>query len=313
MKIRRGLLISGGASWGAFGGGTLAALNKKYDLIVASSTGGLLAPLIGLNEWELLKTKHIHLTVRDFFDCSWFSPKPISKNGKINKISIVLSLILGNKGVCTSNVLQNTINDFVSEKIFMDLRERGIEILIKTKNYSQIPSKIHYFSSLNEDYEEFKEWVWCGNNSPLFTKLIKKSWKDEVGNFHVGHWGDDGLSDLINMNQLKNKGLKEIDIVLHMPRTTEKFESYFTNNLIDNIVINANTIRHDTEAECFYNKIHELNRHGIKVTIYWLPRNLSRSPFIFNKKEMNGWWEEGFNTAFDEERTDIFEPIKRLT
>lgn len=312
IKMKRGLLISGGGSWNAFGAGTLAALNKKYELIVGSSTGVLLTPLIGLAEWEILRNECVYLNVDDFFDCNWYMPKPILKNGKISKISLVLSLVLGKNAICSTNVLKKTIGRFVSEKYFEDLRKEGIELFVKTRNYSQIPSKIHYFSSLNEEYDEFKEWMWCACNSPLFTKLVKKSWKDETGNFHVGYWGDGGLSDLINLNQLKGRKLNEVDIVLHKPRINERFETYLNNNLIDNIVMNVDTIRHDVETECFYSKIYALNRQGIKVTIYWLPRILECGSFVFDKNIMNMWWEEGFNTAFDENRIDVFEPPKKI-
>ena len=30
----------------------------------------------------------------------------------------------------------------------------------------------------------------------------------------------------------------------------------------------------------------------------------------YNPNEMIKWWEEGYNTAFDKERLEVFEPIK---
>jgi hypothetical protein len=32
---------------------------------------------------------------------------------------------------------------------------------------------------------------------------------------------------------------------------------------------------------------------------------------LFNKEEMLAWWEEGYNTAFDPDRIEVFEPISR--
>ena len=55
MSNRKAAVISGGGSWGAYGGGTLARLNADYDTIVGVSTGSLLAPLAALREWEVLK------------------------------------------------------------------------------------------------------------------------------------------------------------------------------------------------------------------------------------------------------------------
>jgi len=46
------------------------------------------------------------------------------------------------------------------------------------------------------------------------------------------------------------------------------------------------------------------------VTIYWLPRKLSKNSMVFNQEEMTKWWEEGYETALDENRIQVFGPIK---
>ena len=55
MGNKRGLLISGCGAWDAYSAGTLARLNNDYDVIITTSTGGLLAPYVALKEWEILK------------------------------------------------------------------------------------------------------------------------------------------------------------------------------------------------------------------------------------------------------------------
>ncbi len=51
----RAAVISGGGSMGAYGAGTLAALNKDYDLVCGVSTGALMSPLVALKKWDILK------------------------------------------------------------------------------------------------------------------------------------------------------------------------------------------------------------------------------------------------------------------
>jgi NTE family protein len=310
MANKTALLISGGGSWGAFGGGTLARLNKEFDMVVGVSTGSLLAPMTALREWEILKRGYTSVTNASVFDKCWYKPFPVTKKGKLSKIAIIMTLIMGQKTIGTSNALRKTIDAFFPEGCFNELRRQGKEILVGTQNYAEVPSKIHYFSSFDQEYEEFKDWMWCSACFPFFTTLVKKSWKDPEGNFHVGNWCDGGISDLIGIDQLMKKGFNEVDIILHRAKVKEKYEGNIIDNLMENVTTSINAMRYDIEFEYFYDRIKKLNRRGAKVTIYWLPRKLSKNSMLFNEQEMTAWWQEGYDTAFDPDRIEVFEPSK---
>ena len=153
--------------------------------------------------------------------------------------------------------------------------------------------------------------MWSSANFPYFTSLVKKSWKDTLGSFHVGSWSDGGLTDLIGLDQLSMRGYKEIDIILHRTKNSDNFEGNKINNLMDNVTTSLNAMRYDIEFEYFYEKIKRLNKQGSKVTVYWLPRKLSKNSMVFNRKEMGVWWDEGYDTAFDSDRIEVFESTKR--
>lgn len=311
MKKKKVALISGDGSWSAFGGGTFERLNNNYDTVIGVSTGSLLAPFVALKEWDRLKEGYTSIDNNDIFDKCWYKTPLISKKGKIKKIPIIMTLLLGERSICTSNALRETINNFLPKEYFDELQKQNKEILVGAQNYAQIPSKIHYFNSTDFEYEDFKDWMWYSANFPLFTSLVKKSWSDVNGKFHVGLWGDGGLTNLIGINELYGKGYDEIDIVLHRPKMIKKYEGNKIKNLIENAITSIDVMRHNIEFECFREKIRRLNKFGIKVTVYWLPRKLSNNSMIFNKGEMISWWQEGYETAFDEDRIEIFEPIKR--
>ena len=114
------------------------------------------------------------------------------------------------------------------------------------------------------------------------------------------------LPILIGVNQLMMKGFKEIDIILHRTRPVEKLEGNFVDNLMENVTTSINAMRYDIEFEYFYERIKRLNKQGAKVTVYWLPRKLSENSMMFNKEEMTSWWDEGYDTAFDPNRIEIF-------
>lgn len=307
-KLKRALLISGGGAWGAYGGGTLARINNEYDTIIGVSTGALMSPLAALGEWEFLKIGYTSINNSGIFDRVWYKPYPVTKKGKLNKFAIIITLLLGHKTIATSKNLRRSIDKYFPESYFRELRNSDKEVLVGAQNYAEIPSKIHYFSSLNESYEDFKDWMWCSANFPFFTTLVKKGWRDSVGNLHIGQWSDGGLTDLIGFDQLIHGDYNEIDIVLHRTQSVSKFEGNKINNLIENVTTSINAMRYDIEFEYFESKIQELVNKGIKVTVYWLPRKLNNNSMLFNEKEMLGWWEEGYETAFESNRRKIYSP-----
>lgn len=311
MVIRKACVISGGGSWGAYGGGTLARIDGDYDTIVGVSTGSLLAPLVALKEWEMLKAAYTNVDNSNIFDSCWYKGNPFTKDGRLKKLPIIITLLLGDKSICTSNALRKTIDKFFPKHYFDELRNQRKDIQVGTQNLAQTPSKIHYFSSMDEEYEEFKDWMWCSANFPLYTSLVKKSWRGDDGNFHVGLWSDGGLTGLIGLNHLSMKGYKEIDVILHRSKIINSFEENNINNFMGNVTTGVNAIRYHIEFEQFYEKIRRLNKQGSKVTVYWLPRKLSPNSMVFNRDEMTAWWKEGYETALNPERIEVFEPTKR--
>lgn len=306
---KKAVLISGGGSWGAYGGGTLARINGDYDTVIGVSTGALMATATALREWEHLKLAYSSSNTYDIFDKCWYKPFPFTKRGKINKLAIIMTLLLGEESIATTKKLKSSIEKFISESRYASLREKNKEVIIGVQNYAQIPSKIHYFSSLDETHLDYINWVWSSANFPFFTSLVKNNWRDNEGNFHVGLWGDGGMSDLVGIDQLRGGSYSDIDIILHRTKTHEKFEGNVINNLVDNVTASINAMRYDIEFENFKEKVHGLAARGAKVTIYWLPRKLSKNSMLFNEKEMMKWWDEGYETAFDPDRIEVIEPI----
>ena len=311
MGKKKACLISGGGSWGAYGGGTLERIDGDYDTVIGVSTGSLLASHTALREWEYLKNAYITADNNDVYDGCWYKGKPFTKKGRIRKLPVLMTLLLGQKTIYTSHILRKRIDEYFHQHQFDELRNQNKEVLVGAQNFAQVPSKIHYFNSMDEEYEDFKDWIWCSANLPFFTSMVKKSWRNGGGKFHVGLWGDGGLTDLIGLDQLSMRGYKEIDIILHRVKNIDAFEGNKIHTLSENINTTINVMRHDIEFDYFYEKIKRLNKQGTKVTIYWLPRKLSANSLVFNSYDMEDWWDEGYETAFDSDRIEIFEPTKR--
>lgn len=310
MKQKKALIISGGGAWGAYGGGTIARLNKNYDIVIGISTGALLAPFSILKRWDLLKLAYTSINREDIFDKKWYKPYPISKKGKIKKVPIILSMIFGDSSISTSKNLKKLIDLYFTEDLFNQIKSLNKEVIVAAQNYAQDPSLLHHFSTNNETFVDFKDWMWASANAPFFTSLIKKGWKDHDGNFHIGQWTDGGLTEFISfMPILLNKNrFSEVDVIIHRNKKDLKYEGYGVNSLIENVVRGIEAMRYDIEFENFNRKIEHLNKRGTTVKLYWLSRKLSDNALLFDEKLMTEWWNEGYETAFDKDRIDVYKP-----
>ena len=78
----KALVISGGGSLGAWGGGVAEYLfntGNTYDVIVGTSTGALLSPMIAMNNFAELKSAYTSMNQNDIFDIN-----PFCKDGSIS-------------------------------------------------------------------------------------------------------------------------------------------------------------------------------------------------------------------------------------
>jgi NTE family protein len=310
-NFKKAVIISGGAALGAYGGGTLARINKKYDIAIGISTGALMSPLVLLGDWNMLNYAYTSLKQHNIFDKCWYKPSPFKEDGRIKVLPVLISLLVGDRTISTSNNLRKTIETFFTKDQYDTILANNKNIIVAAQNLVENPSRLHYFNLKYESYEDFLDWMWCSANVPLFTSLVKKNWKDEDSNFHVGMWCDGGVSELIALDQAIGKQIKEVDVIIHRMKPQSKFEGKKILNLVDTATATINAMRFEIELEQLNNKIKELTDQGIKVNVWWLPKKLTKNSLIFDKKQMSQWWDEGYATAFDKNRMEVFEPSKK--
>jgi NTE family protein len=296
---------------GAFGAGTLSALDHDYTTVAGISTGALMAPLVALNKWNLLKTAYTSVTDKDIFDKKWYKPNPFKKNGKLNTKALIYALIMGTETVATSKAMRKLIDKFLSVDDFKRLKRLDKELIVGAQNINESPSRIHYFSSKTEKFEDYKDWMWCSANAPFFTSLVRKEWTDISGLKHIGEWTDGGLSELLILQDKIFNDVEEVDIIIHRVKPTCIKQRGFVKDIVHNLERTVEAMRHDIEFESddLYDKLQLIaDQKRIKINIYWLPFKLTSNSLRFDKKEMLKWWEMGFATAFDEDRIDRIVP-----
>lgn len=314
--IKKGLVISGGGAYGAYGVGTLAALNKQYDLVCGVSTGSLMSILVSLNKFDVLKDAYTNVTQDDIFDSKWYRPNTFKKNGKVNELG-VLYVLLGRifgysrslVSLGTTNNMRKLIDKFVSSEDYTSLKQKNKEVVVATVNIRETPSQVHHFSTNDCLFEDFKDWMWASANAPLFTSLIQKDYFDkETQKTYTGEWTDGGLSELFSFQYALDAGCDEIDIIIHRTKPVENKETGKTQDLLDNIERCVDAMRYDIEfSDGRLDKVFkEAASKGVKINVYWLGRKLANNSLIFDKAQMTSWYNEGFATAFDDSRIDKY-------
>ena len=309
--VNTALVLSTGGAWGAFGAGTLARINKKYDVVAGISTGAMMSPLAALGEHDLLKEAYTSVTDKDIFDQKWYRPNPITKKGKVNIFGVIYSLMFQKNSLGTTNAMRKTIDKFVKQEHYDRLIDENKCVIVGAQNLREKPSEIHYFNIKDNTFEDFKDWMWASASAPFYTSLSNKEWTDKDGNTHMGQWTDGGLTELVAMDQVFAQGAKEIDVIVHKTIPTHNYDIGNADTVIDNLNRSIDAMRYDIEFEYLIEKAkYFAARRKTKTNIYFLPRKLSDNAMIFNTAEMKKWWQEGYDTALDEDRIIRFKPKK---
>lgn len=105
MSSKRGLVVGGGGARGAWAVGALWYLMKdrdeRYDMVVGTSTGSLIAPMAAIGDIEHLKENYVNITWREALG-TWIPTRSETLNG-------VWALLTGKDSIYTSKPLHESI------------------------------------------------------------------------------------------------------------------------------------------------------------------------------------------------------------
>jgi predicted acylesterase/phospholipase RssA len=318
--VKKGLIISGGGAFGAYGAGTLAAINKDYDIVAGISTGALMSPLVALKKWDILKEAYTSVTNEKIFDRKWYRPHVFTKKGKVNVLAIFFVLIgrmFGRRNslnsLATTNNMRKLIDQFITEENYNEIKTLNKEIVVGSVNLNEKPSEVHYFSTADDHitFNDFKDWMWASANAPFVASIIEKEWWDEEDQrFYKGEWTDGGLTEIAPFDYVLQKGIKEVDIIMHRAKPIKEKELGSSEYFLQVVERGIGAMRYDIETKD--GKFDEImstfaKENEVKIRVIWLPRKLAPNSMLFDKATMLKWYEEGFNTANDPARIDIYE------
>lgn len=204
---RKALVISGGGAKGAWGVGVARALsekyNKSYDVVIGTSTGSLMGPLILANRFDDLKEGYTTVTQKDIFNKS-----PFKDNGDI-KTFTVLSRLLTKRTLGDSENLRTTIKRFFTKAVYQQIKDEnkifGASVASMTTGKGVVKNINDY------SYEDMVNWVWASANNQIFMSSF-----EYTENGVTESWADGGLKNYVHISYvLENNLADEIDVIVH--------------------------------------------------------------------------------------------------
>jgi predicted patatin/cPLA2 family phospholipase len=294
MEKKTALVISGGGSKGAFGGGVAQYLieegGRDYDLFIGTSTGSLLVPFLAINEINKLREAYTNVTQEDIFKVNPFKVKK-DVNGStkvgINYLNVLWNVTLrGKNSFGDASNLRNLINTFMTERDFEIIKNSNKEVLSCVTNLTLAQTE---FKSTNEyGWKDYGDWMLASSTVPPFMEYVTKGGYD---------YADGGLLENIPIQEAINRGATDIDVIIlkkeHGSLAPERIRNPF-HYLLRSIDLMMTEIgRDDIRLANLNAKIHG----DVKINFYYTPRKLTNNSLVFNKEAMNDWWKEGYESA----------------
>jgi predicted patatin/cPLA2 family phospholipase len=285
--------VSGGGSKGAFGGGVAQYLiekeKKEYDLLIGTSTGSLLVPLIATKQMELLKEGYTTVKQEDIFNINPFKVKNTT-NGSL-KVGINFKNVLwnvlfrGKKSFGEAKNLKKLIKRFLNEKDYRTIKNSGKEVICTTTNMTLGISE--YKSSCDYGYKDFCDWMFASTTVPPFMSVVKKDGYE---------YADGAILEHAAIQEAINRGSTEIDVIIlrkeesELPPELIRNAFHYIFRTMDLMMLEIG--KSDTQI----GKLKAKDK-DVKLNFYYTPRKLTNNSLIFDKEKMIRWWEEGYESA----------------
>ncbi|MCF6132430.1 patatin-like phospholipase family protein [Flavobacterium wongokense] len=287
----RALVISGGGSKGAFGGGVAQYLLQekmyKYDILIGSSTGSLLIPHLALGKVDKIYGAYTNVDMGKIFDINPFVVK--HKNDvdvvTINHFNVLLQFLKGRRTFGESKKLHNYIKETFSEEEFLQLRDSFCDVIVTVTNLSK--NDVEYKSIKDFNYAEFCDWIWISCNYIPFMSLVSKN---------NNEYGDGGFSSLVPIREAINRGATEVDVVILETETQITPKSVGKNPFSLMIDLFQTLLNQVEKHDITIGKLAAKNKN-VKLNLYYTPTYLTNNALIFNKEKMKQWWQQGYDYA----------------
>jgi predicted patatin/cPLA2 family phospholipase len=302
MDNKRALVISGGGSKGAFGGGIAEYLirecNFKYSIFVGTSTGSLLVPLLSINEIEKIRAIYTSVTQDAIFSTNPFiiyKEAGVFKT-RINHFGTIKMFLKGKKTFGESKALFKLIKEIITPADFERMKKNEAEVYVTVSNLST--NTVEYKRLKDCAYIDFCEWIWASSNIIPFMSLLEKDGCE---------YADGGFADLVPISEAIYRGATEVDVIVLKARAGRELKRPVRNAL--ELTTRAFDFMLDQISSDDI-KIGQMlgKKRQVKLNFYYPPAELTENSLIFDPYQMKKWWRQG--NVFAEEQNPVCKCIE---
>lgn len=295
MDLKRAIVVSVGGSKGAYAGGIIDyyhSIGIRYDILIGGSTGALIVPFVACGNMTSLKEGYTSITHKDIFTVSPFKIKE-GQNGiykyTLNYFNIIWNTLIRKKvSLGDTTVLRNkTIPKFFTREDYNNiiLKNKELEIVVTNLTLGSAEfKKIEEFS-----YERFCDWIWASTCAPPYMSV------PIIDDYQ---YVDGALVSVVPLKQAILKGADEIDVIILDKEYPEVSNIEFVRNPI-HLIIKSEEIKLHTikKHNLNFGMLADVAEKDIRINFHYTERKLTNNSLIFNKEQMNKWWDEGYEYA----------------
>jgi NTE family protein len=270
-------LISGGGDYIAFTIGRLKALNKNYDVVIGTSAGALIAPLVALGYISRAEDAMNNITPKNIFNIN-----PFNKKGNIRILKALFRIIIGKRTIGENKNLAKLLREFyniVDHKSLIASKKKAYVTVCNTEK-ADYPGEIICLNDCT--YDEAINYMWASASVPVVCSLVK------IGDYE---YCDGGVTLNVPIDFLVSKGSKNIDVFLH-----EIKQENGNKKPLKNVFNTIGRLLNWQRQKVQYDQLEEIKSldKDITTNLYWLPYKPFKNPLTFNKDIMLQYMNDGF-------------------
>jgi NTE family protein len=287
----RALVISGGGSKGAWAAGLVDHMSNQlkieWDILIGSSTGSLIVPMVAIGAWDDLKLAYTTTNQSDIFSNCPFSVHKTEDGFKagFNHWAIIWQFLRGRKTLGESKALQDLIQRTFTQERWEQLLASGKEVIITVSNLTH--NVIEYKYARDCSYEDFCDWIWISCNIVPFMSLVQK---DNC------EYADAGFGNPIPLQEAINLGATEIDVIVLQPRHHVRTTPH-SNNALTLLLKTFMFMQRQLARDDISIGLTESRFSDTRIRLIHIPEELTDNSYIFDAGQMSTWWEMGYRHA----------------